>query len=60
MKRVFRKAKSKRMPVQKTWNHVIKLKKGFVPRKEKVYSLSREEQEKVQAFIEDQLQKGYI
>jgi len=26
----------------------------------KVYSLSREEREEVQAFIEDQLRKGYI
>jgi len=31
-----------------------------MPRKEKVYSLSREEREEVQAFMEDQLKKGYI
>jgi len=31
-----------------------------VPRKGKVYLLLREEREKVQAFIEDQLQKEYI
>jgi len=31
-----------------------------VSRKEKVYSLSREERKKIQAFIEDQLQKKYI
>jgi len=30
------------MPVQKIWDHVIELKEGFVPRKGKVYSLSRE------------------
>jgi len=30
------------------------------PRKEKVYSLSREKREEVQAFVEDQLRKGYI
>ena len=29
-------------------------------RKEKVYSLLREKREKMQAFIEDQLQKRYI
>jgi len=28
--------------------------------KEKVYSLSREEREEVQVFVEDQLRKGYI
>jgi len=48
------------MPVQKTWDHAIELKKGFMPKKGKVYSLSREEREEVQAFVEDQLRKGYI
>jgi len=43
------------MPVRKAWDHVIELKEGFTPRKEKVYSLSREKREEVQAFIEDQL-----
>jgi len=36
------------------------LKEGFTPRKGKVYSLSREEREEVQKFVEDQLRKGYI
>ena len=48
------------MLVQKTQNYAIELKEEFVPKKGKVYSLSREEREKVQAFIEDQLRKGYI
>ena len=48
------------MPVQKTWNHAIELKEEFTPKKEKVYSLSREEREEVQVFVEDQLRKGYI
>ena len=48
------------MPVQKTWDHAIELKEGFVPKKGKVYSLSREEREEVQAFIGDQLRKEYI
>jgi len=39
---------------------VIELKKGFTPKKRKVYLLSREEREEVQAFVEDQLRKGYI
>jgi len=59
-KKVFGKKESERMPVQKTWDHVIELKEGFTPRKGKVYSLSREEREEVQAFVEDQLRKGYI
>jgi len=49
-----------RILVQKTWDHAIELKEGFMPRKGKVYSLSREEREEVQKFIEDQLRKGYI
>ena len=49
-----------RMPVQKAWDHAIELKEGFIPKKGKVYSLSREEREEVQAFVEDQLRKGYI
>jgi len=36
------------------------LKEGFTPKKGKVYSLSREEREEVQTFVEDQLRKGYI
>ena len=54
-KKVFGKRELKRMPVQKAWDHAIELKKGFTPKKGKVYSLSREEREKVQVFIEDQL-----
>jgi len=59
-KKVFGKRESERMPVRKTWDHVIELKEGFVPRKGKVYSLLREEREEVQVFVEDQLRKGYI
>jgi len=58
--KVFGKRESERMPVQKAWDHAIELKEGFIPKKKKVYSLSREEREEVQAFVEDQLRKGYI
>jgi len=36
------------------------MKEGFVPRKEKVYPLLREEREEMQEFIQEQLRKGYI
>jgi len=36
------------------------MKEGFVPRKRKVYPLSREEREEVCEFIQEQLRKGYI
>jgi len=34
---------------------MIELKEEFVPKEEKVYSLSKEKREEVQAFVEDQL-----
>ena len=51
--KVFGKKKSERMPVRKTWDYAIELKEGFIPKKGKVYSLSRKEREEVQAFVED-------
>jgi len=36
------------------------MKEGFVLRKGKVYSLSREEREEMHEFIKKQLRKGYI
>jgi len=48
------------MPTRKLWDHAIDMKKGFIPRKGKVYPLSREEWEEVCEFIAEQLRKGYI
>jgi len=59
-RKVFGKRESERMPVRKAWDQAIELKERFTPKKGKVYSLSREERKEVQAFVEDQLQKGYI
>ena len=44
---MFGKKESKRMLVQKTWDHAIELKEGFMLKKKKVYLLSREKREKV-------------
>ena len=38
----------------------IDLKKGFVPRKMKIYLLFREKREEVREFIQEQIRKGYI
>jgi len=59
-KKVFGKKELERVPVRKAWDHAIELKEGFTPKKGKVYSLSREKREEVQAFVEDQLRKEYI
>jgi len=57
---VFRKKQSERMPTRKLWDHAIEMREGFVPRKGKVYPLSREEREEVREFVKEQLRKGYI
>jgi len=48
------------MLTRKLWDHTIDMKEEFVPRKGKVYLLSREEREEVCEFISEQLRKGYI
>ena len=58
--KVFGKKQLERMPTRKLWDHAIDVKERFMPRKEKVYSLSREEREEVREFVKEQLWKGYI
>jgi len=58
--KVFGKKQSERMPTRKLWDHTIDVREGFMPRKGKVYPLSREEKEKVREFVKEQLRKGYI
>ena len=36
------------------------MKEKFIPRKEKIYFLSREKQEKVREFVQKQMRKKYI
>ena len=50
---VFRKQASERMLIKNVWGHIIEAKKGCVPRKKKIYLLSREERGKVCKFIEE-------
>jgi len=49
--KVFGKKQLERIPTWKIWDHAIDMKEGFVPRKGKVYPLSREEREEVHEFI---------
>ena len=58
--KVFRKKQSERMPTRKLWDHAIDVKEGFIPRKGKVYPLSREEREEIREFVKEQLRKSYI
>ena len=57
---VFSKTKSERMPVRKPWDHRIDLKQDFQPKKGRLIPLSVDEQKEVEAFLDDQLAKGYI
>jgi len=58
--KVFEKKKLERMLMRKVWDHTIDIKEVFVPRKEKIYPLSREEREEVREFVKKQSRKGYI
>jgi len=58
--KVFEKKESERMPTRKAWDHAIDLREGFVPKKGKIYPLSRVERKEVQEFMKDQLRKRYI
>ena len=58
--KVFGKKQSERIPTRKVWDHAIDVKERFIPKKGKVYLLSREEREEVRKFIEEQLRKEYI
>ena len=58
--KVFEKKDSERMPMRKAWDYTIDLREGFVPKKGKIYPLSRVEREEVQEFVRDQLRKRYI
>ena len=57
---MFGKVESERMLTRKVWDHAIDLKETFKPQKGRIYSLSKNEREEVQNFVEDQLRKGFI
>jgi len=58
--KVFEKVESEQMPIRKPWDHAIDFKEDFILRKGRIYPLSRTKKKEVQAFIESQLEKGYI
>ena len=51
--KIFGKKQLERMLTRKMWDHAIEVKEGFVPRKGKVYPLSREEKEEVREFVRE-------
>ena len=58
--KVFEKVELERIPVRKPWDHAIYLREDFVPRKGRIYLISREKKEKIREFVEEQLRKEYL
>ena len=56
---VFSKSKSERMPLRKPWDHRINLEEDFPLKKGRLIPLLVDEQKEVEAFLDDQLSKGY-
>lgn len=57
---LFEKKASERLPIRQKYNHPIKLKEGFVPRKGRPYQVSPKEEKAMADFIDENLAKGYI
>lgn len=57
---VFDKKAAGRFPPSRLYDHAINLKPGYVPKASKVYPMTLTEQEFVDAFLADNLDKGYI
>jgi hypothetical protein len=57
---IFSKEKAHRFPELRPWNHKIKMKEGFEPKSFKNYNLTPAEQIKLDKFLKENLEKGYI
>ena len=57
---VFDEEKANRFPESRKWDHKIDMKEGFEPKAFKNYNLTPEEQVELDAFLKENLEKGYI
>ena len=57
---VFDEEKVNRYPELRLWDHKIEMKPGFKPKSFKTYNLTQEEQSKLDKFLKENLDKGYI
>ena len=57
---VFNEDKANRFPESRKWDHKIDMKEGFEPKAFKNYNLTPEEQIELDAFLKENLEKGYI
>jgi Reverse transcriptase (RNA-dependent DNA polymerase) len=57
---IFSEEKAHRFPESRPWDHKIKIKEGFEPKSFKNYNLTLAEQIKLDKFLKENLEKGYI
>ena len=57
---VFSEEKAARFPESGSWDHKIEMKEGFEPKSFKNYNLTPAEQLKLDKFLKEILEKGYI
>ena len=57
---VFSDKKSTRFPKSTPWDHKIEMKAGFEPKSFKIYPMTPKEDTMSKAFIDDNLEKGFI
>ena len=57
---VFEKKAAERLPKHKEWDHAIDLKPDFKPKRFEAYKLSPREEELMNKFVNENLQKDYI
>ena len=57
---IFDEEKANRYPESRPWVYKIEMKPGFEPKSFKTYNLTQEEQSKLDKFLKENLDKGYI
>ena len=57
---IFSEEKAARFPESKPWDHKIEMKEGFKPKSFKNYNLTPAEQLKLDNFLKENLEEGYI
>jgi hypothetical protein len=57
---IFSEEKAHNFPESRPWDHKIEMKEGFEPKSLKNYNLTLAEQIKLDKFLKENLEKGYI
>ena len=57
---IFSEEKAAQFPESRSWDHKIEIKEGFEPKSFKNYNLTMAEQLKLDKFLKENLEKGFI